>query len=180
MIRARPLPFAPGYLRECFDYDPETGMLTWRERPSWHFRTERARNSWNARYAGYEAGKSKSNGYRLVGLVSEQYQAGRLIFKLMTGRDPVFVDHRDRNPANNRWNNLREATATDNARNRSARHDNLLGIKGVRETPYGKFEARILINRKPVQLGTFATVNEARAAYLGAARAHWGKFASGG
>jgi hypothetical protein len=46
------------FLRECFDYDPATGALTWRERPLTHFKgkyAQRSCNAWNALRAGKPA-----------------------------------------------------------------------------------------------------------------------------
>jgi len=34
------------YLREAFDYDPKTGVLTWRKRPREHFNTDRGWKIW--------------------------------------------------------------------------------------------------------------------------------------
>ena len=43
------------FLRECFDYDPETGAFRWRRRPARHFSDPDTAQQWNARYAGTEA-----------------------------------------------------------------------------------------------------------------------------
>lgn len=87
----------------------------------------------------------------------------------MTGIDPgKYVDHIDRNPFNNRWDNLREATRVQNRRNCN-------NIRG-RELPKGvhrhgnRFRARIVVNRKHTHLGLFGTPEEAHAAYVEAAR----------
>ena len=50
MVR-RTLP-EQSYLRECFNYDPVTGLLRWRERPRAHFRRELDWKGWTKRYAG--------------------------------------------------------------------------------------------------------------------------------
>ena len=43
------------YLKECFECDPETGVLIWKRRPVWHFSCSRVASIWNAKYAGREA-----------------------------------------------------------------------------------------------------------------------------
>jgi len=111
----------------------------------------------------------------------ERFLVARLIFKWMTGDDPVEVDHIDRNPANNRWNNLREATSAGNNANKAASRRNKLGIKGVhlrRDT--GKYAAHIRFNGRNIALGSFSTAEAAHAAYMKEARKQWGQFANGG
>jgi len=45
------------FLRECLSYDPETGILTWKERPPEHFvHSSRADGGFNVKYAGKQAG----------------------------------------------------------------------------------------------------------------------------
>ena len=55
-------------LTECFDYVPESGLLTWRTRPLQQFCDPRVWKLWNTRYAGKPAGRTNSLGYRQVGL----------------------------------------------------------------------------------------------------------------
>lgn len=88
------------------------------------------------------------------------------------------VDHADGDGLNNRRSNIRLATPTQNMANRGHDRRNLLGVKGVSKI-YNKYRATITPDGKKVYLGTFATAEEAHAAYLGAARVLWGKFARG-
>ena len=107
------------YLKECFDYLLESGKLLWRVRPSHHFNTIRDMKAFNSRFSGKTAGHyHKSNGYLEVRLEDNLYKGHRLVFKIITGEDPVgMLDHIDGDPSNNRIENLREVTAQENTRN---------------------------------------------------------------
>lgn len=83
------------------------------------------------------------------------------------------VDHRDRNPLNNRKDNLRLATAVQNARNRSGCNE--LGIKGVSRCGK-KFKAQINYHGQTVYLGLFDTPEEAHDRYRREADALFGEF----
>lgn len=99
-----------------------------------------------------------------------------LLHRVLLGNPPraLFVDHINRDPLDNRRCNLRLATPAESARNRGPWRG--LKIKGAR--PYkGKFVARIGINGKRIQVGTFATEIEAVRAYDAAARKYHGEFA---
>jgi hypothetical protein len=54
------------YLLECFEYNPLTGVITWKMRPSNHFKTRRAQAVINTRCAGKTAGNLNSDGRRVV------------------------------------------------------------------------------------------------------------------
>jgi len=71
------------------------------------------------------------------------------------------IDHIDRNPFNQRWNNLREVT----------RRQNMQNTKRARggATPSGKrWAASIYVEGKTHKLGSFTTQKEAQTAYLAA------------
>src|ERR1700726_3642325 len=56
----------------------------------------------------------------------------QLAWFYMTGRwGRATIDHRDGNPANNRWKNLRVATPSQNNANRRRPRNNTSGFKGV-------------------------------------------------
>lgn len=152
-------------LREALTYDPATGNFTWLV----------CRNQNSA--LGTVAGTVKPDGYRRIFLGGKGYYAQRLAWLWMTGSWPDFdVDHINRNRDDNRWENLREATRSQNCGNQAARVTNSLGLKGVRQKG-GKFEARITITGRSYRLGSFATIKEAEAAYVGASKIAFGEFA---
>lgn len=96
----------------------------------------------------------------------------------MTGDEPINVDHKDLDPSNNRWSNLRAADWQTNPRNRRAQSNNRAGLKGV--TPAkapGRWRSTIVLGKgRQKYLGTFTTPEEAHAAYCAAAQAHFGEF----
>lgn len=93
--------------------------------------------------AGDEAG-SVSQGRVLLSLYGKRYLAHRVAWLMMTGEWPeVQVDHKDTNPLNNAWYNLRACGQEGNSQNRGVAKNNRLGIKGVRLRPSGKYQVRV-------------------------------------
>lgn len=161
-MKVLPLP-SQEKLRELFDYDPHTGVLRWKV------------NSGRAR-VGAVAGTPTNAGYLQVRVDRQIYLVHRIIFKLMTGRDPYFdIDHADRNPFNNAWHNIREASRSENNMNRGSYGS--VHLKGVLNE--GKrFRAQICVDRKPTYIGTYNTAEEAHEAWAKAYRElHGSEFA---
>lgn len=158
----KPLPSQDNLLR-LFAYDPLTGRLTWKTQSN---RTD---------LIGAEVGTiNTKSGYRLVGIGRIYYYAHRIIWKMMTGVDPLDqVDHRDGDRDNNRWVNLRPATNSSNLWNSKLRADNSSGFKGVNfdasRSSQKRWRAKIAAHGKIVHLGWFATPEEASAARATAA-----------
>jgi len=103
----------------------------------------------------------------------------RLIMSRMIGRQlgtQEFVDHINRNGLDNRRENLRLATSSENSHNSRKHVDNTSGFKGVTRDN-NKWKAQICVNRKVIHLGNFNTPEEAHAAYVEAALKYHGKFA---
>lgn len=103
------------------------------------------------------------------------------LHRLILGASPgQLVDHRDRDPLNNRRENLRLSTRSTNGMNRTRQANNTSGFKGVSlHKPTGKYRAYITINRQTRHLGLFPNPEEAYEVYLLAARELHGEFACG-
>jgi hypothetical protein len=177
IMKSKPLPSLK-HLQECFGYNPETGVLFWKFRPLHHFIDEHSWKVWNARYANNIVSCISSNGYGRVSVDSNRYLVHRIIWKLVTGNDPIkLIDHIDGNRLNNRVSNLREANDSENQWNSLAQKNNKLGIKGVRLDKNGKnYCARITHYGKEYGLGTYDTIEEASLAYQKASLKYHGEF----
>lgn len=86
------------------------------------------------------------------------------------------VDHINGNKLDNRRENLRACTNTENLRNRAMHKNNKAGVKGVFARG-SKFRAQIRSDGKRYHLGTFDTPEAAGAAYAAAATRLHGEFA---
>lgn len=117
-----------------------------------------------------------SNGYaracvRVDGKTKRMY-----MHSLLTGLKGV--DHRDRNPLNNRRANLRSCTQSQNLCNRPLPEANKSGFRGV--SWYKRdacWRATVKVSRRQIHLGYFVDLAEAARAYDRAAIAHHGEFA---
>lgn len=163
------------YLHECFSYDPLTGSLTWKVRPLHHFPHAQAQSDWNKRFPGKEAGSS-SGGYIRVGINNARYKAHRVIWVMLIGKWPKYIDHKNLNGLDNRLTNLREATSSENRWNTNQRRVRDLPRGVYRNYRGGRFAARVTLRGKEIHLGSFDTPEEAHAAWCAAARAERGEF----
>ena len=102
-------------LKELFDYDKETGNLIWKRKPSTKIKV------------GDIAGTLKDNGYIYVGINHNSYRAHRLIFLMHKGYLPKTIDHINRDKLDNRIENLRPATVSQNSMNRDISSKNTSG-----------------------------------------------------
>lgn len=139
-------------LHKMLRYDPDTGALYWRVAPCRSVK------------AGDEAG-SAFKGYRRVRVGGRQILNHRVIWAMNKGYWPTApIDHHDLNRSNNRIENLREATTSQNRLNCPVPKNSRSGFKGVK--PHGKrWVARIPDKGKTRHIGTFATPEEAARAY---------------
>ena len=133
--------------REYFDY--ADGRLIW------------IKSSGTRGLKGHFAGKLRKDGYYDVGLKGKYYLVHRVIYALHNNELPDVVDHINRQPFDNRIENLRAADFIKNAHNSKRNVKNSLGVKGVRKTKNNKYEARIATNGVTIQVGTFDTLKGA-------------------
>ena len=172
---------SPILLRRLLRYEPETGKLFWRARPLSMFPSKRAGRIWNTRFAGKEAFTSLSaKGYKVGRVLGRNHYAHRVIWAMQTSSWPENeVDHRDTDPANNRWHNLREATHAQNMCNSGKQANNTSGYKGVCwDKQNEKWRAQIHYGGKCHYVGQFGTPEKAHAAYREAAEKYHGEFAN--
>lgn len=147
------------HLKSLLSYDPETGEFRWTNAVSQKFR------------AGQIAGTSYANGYRVIDIQRKRYSAHDLAWLYVYGSWPANeIDHINRNPGDNRIENLREATRSQNLQNRALQRNNKSGFRGVSWSASSKkWIAQIKINNEKKHLGLFLKKEDAYAAYLAAA-----------
>jgi hypothetical protein len=153
------------WIHDILEYNPRTGEFFWRI-------------SIATVHAGDRAGSIYANGYRYIQMEGVDYRAARVAWFMMTGEDPVvFVDHLNRIRDDDRFDNLRLATNSQNQAN-AWWSTNTSGFKGVTwQKSRGQWAASITIDNKQKFLGRFNTRVEAAKAYRNAAVDAWGEFA---
>jgi hypothetical protein len=162
-------------LRKAFDYNARTGELRYR---NWY----RKRAGKTGCFADSRYGKRLVVPLLLPDGRRVQVLAHRVIWKWMTGDEPPqYIDHADLDQANNVWSNLRAADGSQSTSNRrSPKHKlNKSLPKGVyigHGTP-GRYMARITLRGQKMNLGTYATPEEAGRIYAEAAKRLHGEFA---
>lgn len=158
-------------LKAALLYAPRKGVFYWINPPRSH-----------AELLGEEAGgpvpAKEGKFYHVIQIGRVKYRRSRLAFLYMEGRWPAeMIDHINSNSLDDRWLNLREATGTQNAWNHKSRARRINLPMGVRTNASGRFAARISVNRKQIQLGSFDTAEAASAAYASARLKYFGEFA---
>ena len=125
--------------------------------------------TWSLNGWGYIQGKS--NKYR------DKY-LHKIIAERMGLNVSKLTDHKDLNKFNNQRFNLREATKSQNLRNRNAQSNNKSGFKGVSWCKVKrKWRATIYAGGKHINLGYFDDPEEAHEVYCKAAIKYFGEFA---
>ena len=171
MTKAKPSPRLE-LLNELFNYQADTGAITWKISPSKRIKT------------GQNAGTVNTKGYLRIAMTIDGkfcvFAAHRLIWYIVTGADPneFQIDHIDGNRLNNKFSNLRLATHAQNSCNRCASQQSKAKLKGVswnkRDQSWG---AKIKANGQNIWLGSFPTPELAHMAYCKAAAELHGEFA---
>lgn len=114
---------------------------------------------------GDKAGGMNSTGYHLVRFKGKRYLLHRLIFLMHNGYLPKYVDHIDNDPLNNRIENLRECTFSENRCNTKKAKNNTSGEKGVVwNEKENKWVVRISKNGVRYYVGRFTDFESAKAA----------------
>ena len=141
-------------LKALFQYDATNGILI-------------RRVSRGGKWAGTRAGCLR-NGYWDVVINKQYHRLTKVIWIYVTGLPPPVgfeIDHKDKDPSNNRWDNLRLLTRSQNQAHTSRYKNNKSGFKGVHRTRHGLWRAMISIEGKNHCLGTFLERQNAVQAY---------------
>lgn len=138
-------------VQSLFEYDPETGLFTRNVDVNY-----RARK-------GQVVGTIATKGYLKVKIGQKAIPLHRLAWFYMTGKwPPEQIDHINRNPADNRWINLRLATNSENQRNCNNRKDNKSGFNGVHwNRGKQRWEAQLRKDKATHSLGQFTCLGRA-------------------
>lgn len=155
-------------LHRLISYDPDTGLLTWRNRTADLFvagfhSAEGQCRAWNTRYAGKEAiGQVKSDGCKKGFCLGRMVSSHRVIIKMMTGVWPDETDHENGIRSDNRWVNLRNTSRVGNNQNCAIGKNNTSGAKGVTwRSSIGKWRARVSENGVRTTIGNFTEFQDA-------------------
>lgn len=143
------LHFSKEYLHTLFDY--KDGVLYWKQ--------DRLANKIKGKKTGCFDGK----GYLQVKINNILYKNHRIIYKMFHGILPKVIDHIDCNPNNNKIENLREASNSQNQYNSKISTRNTTGFKGVEwNKRLKKWTVRIQVNGKRKYFGCYNDIDYAK------------------
>lgn len=141
-------------VKEVLDYNPLTGLLTWKRKPS------------KSVVVGTVAGSKHKNGYSYTQLYGCNYPTHRLIWFWVHGKFPEgVIDHINHDRMDNRLENLREVSIAENMKNKSKLKGTLIGEQGIwfckrRQ----RYVSEITLNGKKVMQRTFKLFDDAKKA----------------
>lgn len=117
-------------IRKWVDYDPATGEFTWK--PGKHWRPNIGAAFVGKPAGSWHQGKRNKTPYLYITIHRKKYAGHRVAWALQTGKWPAAgIDHIDGDGRNNRWENLREATVSENHKNSPKQGNNTSGVTGV-------------------------------------------------
>lgn len=146
---------------ELFDY--RDGVLYWKKSLRYGF-------------IGKAAGTQEVDGYLVTQIKGKRYKNHRIIYLMHTGKMPPLIDHIDMNPSNNRIENLRPATVSQNGMNSTTRRHSRSQIKNVR-WHHNAWIAYITVDGKQKHLGSFKDAEIAELVAIEAREKWYGEFA---
>jgi hypothetical protein len=150
---------------QCLDLDAASGRVFWKEKIS------------KKTVVGKEAGSIMELGYRIVQIRGEKYLTHRVIYAMVHGSCPGEIDHINGNPSDNRPDNLRVVSRSQQNMNRSLQANNTSGFKGVYWFGLKNYwAARIKVDGKYKCLGYFRAIEDAADAYAAAAEQYYGEY----
>ncbi len=156
-------------LQELFSYD--NGNLYWKNVKSKKVKT------------GQKVGSTDRHGYMRTSIKNKIYSIHRLIWIFHYGeiKDNYIIDHKDRNILNNKIENLRLATHSQNIQNSGKRSDNKSGYKNVFwAKDKNKWRVRCYTLGKSKNGGYYDSLDDAAIAATALRKKVFGEFAQDG
>lgn len=141
---------------ELLNYDPETGIFSWKKKRRGIKR-------------GIQLGCNNGFGYLRITVLGKSYYAHRLAWMYVYGEWPKDqIDHINGDPSDNRISNLRAVTGIENQQNKinlsTKNKSSLMGVSWHKKAK--KWQAHVCIYKQRKYLGLFEDINEAHSAYL--------------
>ncbi|MDE2099026.1 MAG: HNH endonuclease [Patescibacteria group bacterium] len=147
-------------LKYLFEYDPLTGALIHK----------------HGYKKGRRAGYVSKQGYRSLKIDARTVPSGVVVWIYVTGKAPKHqIDHINMMRGDDRFENLREATRSQNCTNR-IRAKNSTGFRGVKRNK-NRYMAGLVKEQKAYHFGTFDSAEEAARVYDKYAKKYFGEFA---
>ena len=143
------------YLKSKLQYDKDTGIFVWK-------------NSARGIKKGAVAGSISDQGYVVIRIDYKIYRAHRLAWLYMTGNFPKYeIDHINGIRSDNRFENLRDVTRSENKKNVGKYKTNVSGVNGVRwYAPLQKWHVQIQCNSVKIHIGYYSDLNDAISARI--------------
>lgn len=153
-------------LKEVFTADFDAGILLWKKKVSRRV------------CIGDEAGTKRPSGHLYVQLNKKHLGVHRIMWAMYYGEWPSkLIDHKNRNPADNKIINLRLATKSQNGFNRAVNRKSTTGVKGVfLNKKTGAYKVQIRVNKKTHYLGLYKDIDAAKNAYITASKEYHGEY----
>lgn len=144
--------------RDLFRYEKESGFLYWRVRGKKRSVTD-------------PAGTKTNRGYVAISVCEKKFYRHRIVWAIHYGKLPELgLDHINGIKGDDRIENLRIATTSQNGFNRTKTKANKSGFKGAWfDKKRGQYRSRIVTNGRETHLGYFEDASKAHEAYLTAA-----------
>ena len=158
------------YLKSILNYDPDSGAWSWIISPR------------PGLTVGSQADHVDPYGYKLIVINYKAYLASRLAWLYMTGKWPEYtVDHKNNDNTDDKWENLRLATYSQQCMNRRVRKDRKYDLpRGVEAVVTGGrfngYRAVLMVNRKKYRSSLTQSAEEAHKAYIELSKQHHGEF----
>jgi hypothetical protein len=154
-------------VKDLFEYND--GVLYWKNPTSVRMKK------------GLRAGRYGKRGYMETSIHYNRYKNHRIIFLMFHGYLPKIVDHIDNNRLNNKIENLRAVTCSQNLQNAKLSKSNTTGIKGVvweKDRKYWK--AQIMVNGKQIRIGKLKSLELAELVVQELRNKYHGEYANHG